>query len=206
MIPYYTILAGTRIVIPAVLLALFVGCSQQPHPGVTVPARERTTQMNDTDSWLTVSAEPAEVEQARDAAAKAQADQRENIFSSLGTSSYIDTETMELLKLDRGASVSRLQVLLNSNHITDEMIGATLLLCRMHEEAGRTQAARILQTGSAEQRLRVLRGLDSGAYEDAEKAKYPDFLFADSKLAKSLLAQLDDPDAAVVKAAAKLAI
>lgn len=157
--------------------------------------------MEQTDSWFSVTNDSTAVREARRVASEAKAAQLEQIFDSLADGGYIDSETVELLEENRGESVARLTDVLREDRVTDESVGATLLLCRLREAAGREHAPMILQKGTTDQRLRLLRGIDGGVYSESEKLKYRGFLFSGPPLASLLLGQLADPNEQVVKAA-----
>jgi hypothetical protein len=183
------------------MMIVALGCSKQSASHSASTATDRKQGIMDTSSWLTVTDTPADVTRAINAAAKARAGQIAAIFGALGDSSYISSETTELLERDRSSSVKRLSAILKSDRITDKSVGASLLLWRMQEEKGRTCAGRILREGSASQRQRLINGLDGGLYVDSERLKHQAFLFADKELVEALLAQLEDSDEGVVNAA-----
>lgn len=180
------------------LLVILLGCSR-PLDRVEDSARSRTENgMEQTESWLSLTAHSAAVEKARKAASKANKAQFEEVFESVADWGYIDSETVELLEENRVESVARLTEILRKDRLADESVGATLLLCRLREAAGREHAAMILQKGTTDQRLQLLRGIDGVVYSESEKLKYRDFLFSGPPLGSLLLGQLDDPDEQVV--------
>lgn len=152
-------------------------------------------------NWFTVSTDAGEIAQAQQAATGAEQERLEGIFHSLAQASFYGFETTNVLEANRPEAVRRLKELIAGGRPTDEAVGATLLLCRLHEQSGRDMARLILQSGDANQRRRILGDLNTGVYSDNEKSRYRDFLFADPELAVLLLQQLDDPDPGVVKAA-----
>jgi len=153
------------------------------------------------EPWLTVTSDPAKIEAARKAAAAATAERYERIFRGLGSRQAIDDETIALIDDNRPDSIGRLEDALERSAITDEAVGAMLLLCRLEEAAGRNYASRILREGTAEQRLRVLKGMNRELGDEDRRKKVREFLTADPKFVAATLAQLDDPEKKIRKAA-----
>lgn len=172
---------------------LLCGCSTKPPEKAGLGASTAGS-----DSWLTVTEDQTLIRQARSAAEQAESDRIAKIFETLGISSFIDSEIMDLLELDRPGSIEKLSARIPKEGVTDESVGAALLLCRMHQEMGRIHAIRVLTTGTKEQRQRVLDDITMGVYEESEISKFRDFLFNDNACGAALLSQLNDPDQRIV--------
>ncbi|MDB5340117.1 MAG: hypothetical protein JWN70_5736 [Planctomycetaceae bacterium] len=155
----------------------------------------------DTSNWLTINKSIQAIQQARELAQKAENERLQRIFSSISTDFFLDLEMVSLLERHRDEAMQRLHSMLPKDRVTDEGVGAALILCRLSDPRGREFASRVLSTGNTEQRRRLLSGLDSGIYGDLEEAEHLKFLSAEPDLVARLLQQLDDTDPKVVSAA-----
>lgn len=157
--------------------------------------------MNQSEAWLTVSADPAQVAAAREAALAAVAESLESIFAAFDRPLFIDRELIELLRQTRATSLPRLHELLSDDEISDSSATAAALLCRLQDPRGRDYAKRILRAGSPAQREMLFNQLPAAAYRDEDKAEVVGFLCGDAELNELLLDQLETSDPQVAKAA-----
>lgn len=151
-------------------------------------------------SWLRVVTDSREIQQAREIARRSTRSRFERVFSAMSDSFYIDSETMSLLAAHRDEATKRLTTVLG-DQISDDGVGAALLLCRLREPLGRDYVRRALQSGTVEQRRRILNGIDGVIFDEDEKQAYRGFLFADEELVSALLRRLGDSNDEIVKAA-----
>jgi len=191
-----------NVLIAAVAVAPLWGCGSK-RDGSPAPPQRRAAATSRPD-WLVVETDAEALRGARQRAAKQETDEFEAVFAGLGsTFGYIDLETIDILNRRPDEAKRRLKALLPEDGVTDRSVGAAMLLCRLRMEDGRAFAVRILEGGSAAQRVRVLDSIDSGllaATEDEETA-YRRFVVGHQRLAAALLRQLDDEDAKVVEEA-----
>lgn len=157
--------------------------------------------MNQSETWLTVSADPAQVAAAREAASAEVAERLATIFAALDRPLFVDSELLDLLQQTRATSLPRLHELLSDDEISDSSANAAALLCRLQDPRGRDYAKRILRAGSPAQREMLFNQLPAAAYRDEDKAEVVGFLCGDAELNELLLDQLETSDPQVAKAA-----
>ncbi len=176
---------------------LVVGCQNKDESQLST--RQPTKKSN--GNWLTVTDDKDALADAVRRSERIKKDEYEQIFAQLGDDySYISFETIELLSR-RIDAAKKLKNKLPADEITPTGIGAALLLCQIHVNAGRNYVVRVFQQGDVNERIRVLHGIDCASYDPESEQVHREFVLTDKRLVEELLRQLDDDNPDVVKAA-----
>lgn len=178
-----------------------------PAPAIATPqpgpaARARNVSPEQKDAWLEVLTDPREVTQATDLARQGEEAEVRRLLSGSARQQFLDSRDLELLERHRAEILPTLEQRVAAPTITDEQVGAALLLCRLLEPAGRPAILRVLRSGNETQRLWVLGAIDVGASIESEReGRHRAFLFAEPGLDEALVSQLQDLRLQIVKSA-----
>lgn len=154
------------------------------------------------EAWLEVLTDPKEVAQATALARQGEEAEVRRILEASAKEQFLDSDDVALLERHRAEILPPLQQQAAAPTVTDEQIGAALLLCRLLEPAGRPAIVRALRSGNETQRIRVLGTIDVGAGLDSEReGRHREFLFAEPGLEEALLSQLEDRHPQILKSA-----
>lgn len=176
-----------------ILLTTLAGC--QPSSDKTAVSASATSAQ---ENWLVIRSEPEALEQAREQARQAELGSYEQIFKRLHQPGYLDLELLALLDRHRADAVKRLSTIIAAPDLTEEVIGAALILARLHEPACRPVLIKVLRSSEADQRLRLLNDLGIGS---SDEIAFRQFIIDEPALVEALLMQLDDRDTEIVSAA-----
>jgi len=157
---------------------------------------------SDDGEWLVVSTDAGDIEAAKRLAKESDDKEYEAVFAAVAQPDYFWThDELNTLNRRKEESLRRLTMLAGGTD-SPAAVGAGLVLCQYLQPTGREKVVAVLEKGSADDRIRVIRGLEqSWTYDDAKDREFRDFLNGDERLRSALVKQLDDGDPKVVEAA-----
>src|SRR6185369_4598350 len=153
------------------------------------------------DTWLVVTGDNKLIEQARLRARTRDDETYEHAFSNLEKPSFIERETLNLLRSRSTEAVPRLTTQIKKG-INNRGIGAALLLLKLEHPTGLSYLADAIETGTVDQRVRVIQGLgEYGGDFFPEEVAARRLILADARIVAQLARQLGDDDERILKAA-----
>ena len=145
------------------------------------------------ENWLTVLSDPADLKQARELAERLDRERLEAILGKLDNA-FVGLDEIRLLQAHEEEVRRRMRPLIERGKVSRNSIAAAFVLCQLGDFSGLPHIVRALESGSDEQRLKVLSDLDYSLVKRPEVRN-------DQRLQRALLAQLDHANPDVVKAA-----
>jgi hypothetical protein len=184
-----------RILSGLLVICIICGCGQN---------KKKVVKIEVPDLWLQVSTDAAALDDAQKLAAKQEQQAYEDLIKLASEpGAYLDSESIDLLESRRADVVDRLKKIASEAKSVDDTAGAGLMLCRLLVPEGRDIVTKVLRKGATATREKVLHVIDVSVISGNPQHDqgYPLFMNGTAELISALLAQLDDPDPEVVKAA-----
>jgi hypothetical protein len=143
------------------------------------------------DDWLTVTGDPESIAEARELADRLQNQEIDALLNHLDDP-FLDADAFAVLKGTPGRELDQLRQIAHGSPITNETVGAAVVLCTLEDNAGLDAVRRILADGRQKQRQKLLEAMNVSS-------QAMELVLANEPVRTLLLAQLDDADPEVVR-------